>query len=178
MDTWGVDFALLDQAGDLLQNPVHYRDQRTDGMPELVFSIVPPDEIYEKTGIQFMQINTLFQVFAAARDESASCSKWLEHFVTIPDLLNYWLTGNITCEYTNATTTQMFDHALALGSADARAARPSDASLQPVTEPGSVIAFLWRPHAVIAPACHDTGSPSRPSRQAGIRHLSVPERGL
>ena len=66
VDTWGVDFALLDAAGALVQNPVHYRDARTDGMPDRVFSIVTADEIYENTGVQFMQINTLFQVFALA----------------------------------------------------------------------------------------------------------------
>jgi rhamnulokinase len=161
VDTWGVDFALLDEAGALIQNPVHYRDTRTDGIAERVFEIVGPDEIYDSTGVQFMQINTLFQVFALAQ-QNPSLLRSARHFITIPDLLNYWLTGRITCEYTNATTTQMFD---------TRArdwARPLLAKLgiptlclEPVIEPGSVIGPLRRElgHArVIAPACHDTGS--------------------
>ena len=75
MDTWGVDFALLDEAGALVQNPVHYRDARTDGIPERVFNIVSPDEIYKSTGVQFMQINTLFQVFALADRHPGSASR-------------------------------------------------------------------------------------------------------
>ncbi|MBC8088502.1 MAG: rhamnulokinase [Phycisphaerae bacterium] len=161
VDTWGVDFALLDEAGALLQNPVHYRDTRTDGIPEQVFEIVPRDEIYENTGVQFMQINTLFQVYALAQ-RHPDLLKAARHFVTIPDLLNYWLTGRITCEYTNATTTQMFD---------TRArdwARPvlqklgiPTAFLQPPIEPGTDIGPLRAELGkarVIAPACHDTGS--------------------
>jgi rhamnulokinase len=157
IDTWGVDFALLDEAGALLQNPVHYRDLRTDGIPERVFAKVSADEIYDSTGVQFMQINTLFQVYALAEKHP----KLLEaawHLITVPDLLNYWLTGRITCEYTNATTTQMFD---------ARArdwARPMlerlgipTRLLQPVTQPGSIIGSFGNV-PVIAPACHDTGS--------------------
>ncbi|HYP08841.1 MAG TPA: rhamnulokinase family protein [Bryobacteraceae bacterium] len=161
VDTWGVDFALLDDAGALMQNPIHYRDPRTDGVPERVFEIVSPDEIYENTGVQFMQINTLFQMYALVR-KHPDLVRAARHFLTIPDLLNYWLTGQITCEYTNATTTQMFD---------TRArdwARPMLAKLgiptlclEPVVEPGTVIGAL-RPELgraqVVAPACHDTGS--------------------
>src|SRR5688572_20689796 len=66
VDAWGVDYALLGPGGALLENPYHYRDRRTDGVPERAFAAVPADEIYEATGIQFMQINTLFQVLAAA----------------------------------------------------------------------------------------------------------------
>jgi len=161
VDTWGVDFALLDEAGALVQNPVHYRDARTDGIPERVFSIVSRDEIYKSTGVQFMQINTLFQVFALA-DRHPAMLRAARHFVTIPDLLNYWLTGQITREYTNATTTQMFD-------TQARDwARPMLEKLglpthilQPVIEPGSVIGPLLPElgkATVLAPACHDTGS--------------------
>ena len=62
VDTWGVDFGLLDARGRLLANPVHYRDRRTEGMPDLAFAVVPRDEIYAATGIQFMPINTLYQL--------------------------------------------------------------------------------------------------------------------
>src|SRR5688500_13952500 len=108
VDTWGVDFALLDKTGALLQNPVHYRDSRTDEIAPKLFEIVPADELYALTGVQFMQINTLFQVFALARSNPAILGA-ARYFLTVPDLLNYWLTGRITCEYTNASTTQMLD---------------------------------------------------------------------
>jgi rhamnulokinase len=161
VDTWGVDFALLDEAGALLQNPVHYRDARTDGIPDRVFKTVPLDEIYKSTGVQFMQINTLFQVFALA-GRHPELLRAARHFITIPDLLNYWLTGRITCEYTNATTTQMFD------TRGRDWARPMLEKLglpthilEPVIEPGTVIGPLLPElgkATVIAPACHDTGS--------------------
>lgn len=161
VDTWGVDFALLDETGALIQNPVHYRDARTDGIPERVFGIVSPEQIYETTGVQFMPINTLFQLCALAQQNPRLLAA-AHSLVTIPDLLNYWLTGRITCEFTNATTTQMFD---------SRArdwARPMLEKLglpthvlPPIIEPGTEIGSL-RPEignaAVIAPACHDTGS--------------------
>jgi rhamnulokinase len=167
LDTWGVDYALLGGNGELLVNPHHYRDSRTDGIPERVFSNVPAEEIYAATGIQFMQINTLFQVFAAAR-ANPRLIELAQHFVTMPDLLNYWLTGNITCEFTNATTTQMFDprrRTWARGMLE-RLGIPTH-FLHEVTEPGTGIGDLREDlrkesgiaHApVIAPACHDTGS--------------------
>ena len=129
-------------------------------MPERVFQIVPPDEIYENTGVQFMQINTLFQLYALAQRDTRSCSRLARHFLTIPDLLNYWLTGKITCEYTNATTTQMFDaRARDWASADAGAARHSDALSSACHRAGFGHRFLIGTGApVIAPACHDTGS--------------------
>jgi len=68
VDAWGVDYALLGERGELLQNPYHYRDKRTDGVMELVFAKVSKDQIYRETGIQFIQINTLYQLFAAKRD--------------------------------------------------------------------------------------------------------------
>jgi rhamnulokinase len=79
-----------------------------------VFQIVSPEEIYENTGVQFMQINTLFQVYALAQNHP-ELLRAARHFITVPDLLNYWLTGKITCEYTNATTTQMFDARARIG---------------------------------------------------------------
>ena len=160
VDTWGVDFALLDEAGALVQNPVHYRDARTDGVPERVFRLVPAEEIYRNTGVQHMQINTLFQVFALAERHPQLLAA-ARHFVTVPDLLHYWLTGRITCEYTNATTTRCSIRGSRLGSADAAEARLPTDILQPVIEPGTVIgasAAGTRQGTVIAPACHDTGS--------------------
>ena len=105
VDAWGVDYALLGERGELLQNPYHYRDRRTEGVMEEVFRKVSKEEIYRATGIQFMPINTLYQLFAEQRD-SPKIVAAAKHLVTIPDLFNYWLTGNAVCEFTNATTTQ------------------------------------------------------------------------
>jgi rhamnulokinase len=151
----------LDKSGALLQNPVHYRDSRTDHIAPKLFEIVPAEELYALTGVQFMQINTLFQVFALSRSNPAILGA-ARHFVTVPDLLNYWLTGRITCEYTNASTTQMLDANTRDWARDMLASIGFPTHiLQPLTEPGSVLGSL-RPElgegVVIAPACHDTGS--------------------
>ena len=108
LDTWGVDFALLDRQGALLGNPFHYRDARTDGMVEIAFQSMPRQEIFAQTGIQFMQLNSLYQLLAMVRAQSPILEV-AQTFVTIPDLLNYWLSGEISNEFTNATTTQCFD---------------------------------------------------------------------
>ena len=108
LDTWGVDFALLDQHGALLSNPFHYRDERTDGMLEEAFKRMPRAEIFANTGIQFMQLNALYQLLAMSVEESPLFDV-AKTFLTIPDLFNYWLSGEITNEFTNATTTQCFD---------------------------------------------------------------------
>src|SRR5205814_6903729 len=106
VDAWGVDYALLGERGELLQNPYHYRDRRTQGVMELVFARISKDQIYRETGIQFMQINTLYQLFAAKRN-TPNLLRAARKLLTIPDLFHYWLTGNAVCEFTNATTTQM-----------------------------------------------------------------------
>ncbi len=105
VDSWAVDYGLLDDRGALIANPYHYRDARTEGMMELAFSLVPRQEIFERTGIQFMPINTLYQLLAEASCPEISLA---QHMLMIPDLLNFWLTGVIASEYTNATTTQLF----------------------------------------------------------------------
>ena len=108
IDSWGVDFALLDSQDNLLNNPVHYRDSRTDGMMEKTFSIVSKKEIFKQTGIQFMSINTLYQIMSMVETKSPLLSN-AKTFLTIPDLLNFWLTGTKLCEFTNSTTTQMYN---------------------------------------------------------------------
>jgi rhamnulokinase len=108
VDGWGVDFALLDFQDNLLSNPVHYRDSRTDGMMGKTFSIVSKKEIFRQTGIQFMPINTLYQIMSLVESKSPHLSK-ANTFLTIPDLLNFWLTETKVCEFTNATTTQMYN---------------------------------------------------------------------
>ena len=95
LDTWAVDFALLDKNGGLLSNPFHYRDTRTDGMLEEAFKSMSRADIFTHTGIQFMQINTLYQLLAMALQRSPLFDV-AKVFVTIPDLFNYWLSGEIT----------------------------------------------------------------------------------
>src|SRR5579863_939515 len=167
VDAWGVDYALLGERGELLQNPYHYRDRRTQGVMEEVFRKVPKEDIYRATGIQFMPINTLYQLFAAQR-ETPSIIAAARQLVTIPDLFNYWLTGNAVCEFTNATTTQLVDPVRRTWAVDLM----QSLGLRPelpaaIVEPGTIIGILQSSIArssslpsvpVIAPACHDTGS--------------------
>jgi rhamnulokinase len=106
IDTWGVDYGLLDEEGALLGNPVHYRDGRTEGMPGRVLAKVPADELYAITGIQQLPFNTICQLAAAAATSELAAARTL---LMIPDLLCYWLTGEIGAEATNASTTQLYD---------------------------------------------------------------------
>jgi len=106
VDSWGVDFGLLDREGALVSNPYHHRDTRTEGMMEEAFGLVPKEQIYDTTGIQFLPINTLYQLLAMRGSPLLEAA---ETMLLIPDLINYWLTGEKACEYTNATTTQLVD---------------------------------------------------------------------
>jgi rhamnulokinase len=167
VDAWGVDYALLGERGQLLQNPYHYRDRRTEGVMEEVFRKVPKDEIYRATGIQFMPINTLYQLFAEHRNTPKVLAA-ATRMLTIPDLFNYWLTGNAVCEFTNATTTQMVDPVSRSWASTLMQRLDLPISLPaPIAEPGSIVGSLLPEIArdsslagatVIAPACHDTGS--------------------
>jgi rhamnulokinase len=108
LDTWGVDFGLLDSGDNLLEDPYHYRDSRTDGMMEEAFRNVPRAEIFERTGVQFMQLNSLFQLLAMARADSPTLAA-ADTFLNMPDLFNFWLCGRKSNEFTIATTTQCYD---------------------------------------------------------------------
>ena len=108
INTWGVDFGLLDKRGVLLQNPVHYRDARTNGRMEQVFSVVPREEIYRQTGNQFMRINTLFQL-AYLAEEEPELMRRTETLLFLPDLFNYYLTGNKLAERTVSSTSQLLN---------------------------------------------------------------------
>lgn len=108
IDAWGVDFGLLDSAGRLLGNPVHYRDVHTQGILEEAFDIIPQKELYELTGIQFLEFNTLFQLLSMKRKGLGNLDK-AETLLFIPDLLRYFLTGEKSTEYTIASTSQMLD---------------------------------------------------------------------
>jgi rhamnulokinase len=166
-DTWGVDFALLDKNRSLLSNPFHYRDARTDGMLDQAFKLMPRETLFANTGIQFMQINTLYQLLAMVIQRSPLFDV-AETFLTIPDLFNYWLCGEITNEFTNATTTQCFDPRKRDWATTILNTFNIPARLfGPVTDPGTQIGTLLPNVAeetgaatspVIVPACHDTGS--------------------
>jgi rhamnulokinase len=108
VDTWGVDFGLVDKAGDLLGNPHQYRDPRTDGMPDRVFSMIPASEIFQRTGTQSLQINTLFQLFSMAVGKDPRLQV-ADALLMMPDLFHFWLSGEKANEYTIASTTQMLD---------------------------------------------------------------------
>jgi len=165
IDTWGVDFALLGDDDELLGNPFHYRDRRTEGMLARAFERVPREEIFERTGIQFLPINTLYMLLSMQGTPALEAA---QTFLTLPDLFNFWLSGRKACEFTNATTTQLYDQ---------RAgdwARPLIEKLglpshifPPVVQPGTVLGPLFHSIAeeielesvpIIAPACHYTAS--------------------
>ncbi|MGN1418759.1 MAG: rhamnulokinase family protein, partial [Acutalibacteraceae bacterium] len=108
IDTWGVDFGLLDKNGKLLENPVHYRDARTNGMLEKAFAKLPAKEFYEITGNQFMQINTAFQLLSLKENRPELLER-AEHLLMMPDLFCFMLTGEMHTEYSIASTTQLLD---------------------------------------------------------------------
>lgn len=108
IDTWGVDFGLFDADGNLLRNPVNYRDSRTAGMFEKVFERVPKEEVFAQTGLQFMELNTLYQLMALTLEDSCQY-KSAAKMLFVPDLLNYWLTGKMVAERTFASTSQFYN---------------------------------------------------------------------
>ncbi|HRR95905.1 MAG TPA: rhamnulokinase family protein [Candidatus Ratteibacteria bacterium] len=109
--TWGVDCAYIGGGNLLLSNPFHYRDSRTDGIMEEVFSIIPKEEIFEETGIQFMPINTLYQLYSTKKEFPYIINS-TEKLLFMPDLFNFFLTGKKFSEYTIATTSQMYNSLL------------------------------------------------------------------
>lgn len=108
IDTWGVDFGLLDRRGELVGNPYHYRDERTRGAMDAVLAVVPRQEIFARTGIQFFPLNTLYQLYAIAQTSPDRLDR-ADTLLMIPDLLRAFLTGERASEYTIATTTQFLN---------------------------------------------------------------------
>lgn len=106
IDSWAVDYGLLDADGALLGNPVHYRDGRTEGVAEKVWTTVPAEELYAATGLQYAPFNTLYQLTAARSTAQLAQAR---RVLLMPDLLAYWLTGEQGTELTNASTTQLID---------------------------------------------------------------------
>lgn len=168
IDTWGVDFALLDRSGHLLGNPVHYRDHRTDEIMDVVFELVPREEIFAVTGLQYLQFNTLFQLYAM-RHQGDPQLDHAAHLLMMPDLLHYWMTGRQVAEYTIASTTQMLDARAKTWAPELlhKLNLPVD-MLPPIVEPGTVLGPLLpavraeigfgEGVSVIAAGSHDTAS--------------------
>src|SRR5271170_7153987 len=164
IDTWGVDFGLLDQNGELITNPVHYRDARTSGMPEKFFARMPREKVYGITGIQTMALNTLFQLLALAQNSPQTLDR-AKHLLFTPDLIVYWLTGQIYNEYTIASTSQMLDAQQRKWSSEILNAIPIRQSLLPsMIMPGSSCGTVSADFGqgagipVMAVGSHDTAS--------------------
>jgi rhamnulokinase len=160
VDAWGVDFGLLGPDGKLLAKPRHYRDSRNNGVMEKVYEIVPRNEVFGYTGIQMMQINSLYQLFAMklAGDPALASARRL---LNIPDLLNYWLTGESKSEATIASTTQFFNPAQMSWATELfkRLNLPGEI-LCPIVTPGTLLgSMMGPPHVpVYAIGGHDTAS--------------------
>lgn len=167
IDTWGVDFGLLDENGELIDSPVHYRDDRTDNVPDEVFKVVPKDELYRLTGVQIQQYNTIFQLYYVknhCRELYARAKKML----LMPDLLAYFLTGKTAAERTIASTTGLTDAVTKDWSDELIARLGFERSLFPdIIESGESYGVLKKEIAerygipqvpVIAVCCHDTAS--------------------
>ncbi len=157
VDTWGVDFGLLDKQGNLIGNLVHYRDSRTDDMMDRVFDIVPRAEIFAQTGIQFMQINTLYQLMSLVENHSPQLDI-ADTLLMAPDLLNYWLTGRKVSELSIASTSQMFNPQTSGWATNLLNKLDIPTDILPEIVPSGTHLGHYDGIPVIAPACHDTGS--------------------
>ena len=166
IDTWGVDFVLLDKEGRLLGDTVAYRDSRTQGMDEEVYRVIGEQELYSRNGIQKQLFNSIYQLMAIKKQQPELLTQ-AEHFLMIPEYLNYLLTGKMANEYTNATTTQLvnaetqdWDYELLdkLGlpvKIFGKLHMPKDV-VGPLTE--KIAAEVGFQTEVVLPATHDTGS--------------------
>lgn len=166
IDSWAVDYGLLDADGALLGNPVHYRDARTEGVAEKVWGRVPAAELYAATGLQYAPFNTLYQLTAARESRQLAFARRL---LLVPDLLSYWLTGEQGTELTNASTTQLIDPRTRDWAYDLAARLDIDLGLfPPLRRPGDAAGMLRAavleetgltgPVPVTAVASHDTAS--------------------
>lgn len=167
VDTWAVDFGLLGADGQLLMNPVCYRDARTHGMMEAAFATVPKRDIFDATGIQFLPFNTLYQLFAAKRAKSSALEA-ARTLLFMPDLFNYLLTGIARAEFSVATTSQMYDPQRKMWAIELlrKLGLPLEL-LPPIIDTGTILGPLLEsvrqetsapPAPVIATAGHDTAA--------------------
>jgi rhamnulokinase len=189
VDTWGVDFGLLGRDDVLLGNPVHYRDSRTNGMLERVFSMVDREEIFQHTGLQFMQLNTLYQLMAMKLADSPLL-ELAESLLMVPDLFHWLMTGRKCCEFTEATTSQFYNpiqgrwatellDALGLPTGILQEIVPPGTDLGPFRESLIAETELTAAHVVL-PGTHDTASAvmavparSRPGRRPDWCYISL-----
>ncbi|GAB6010548.1 rhamnulokinase [Viscerimonas tarda] len=167
IDTWGVDFVYLGEDGDILSQPRSYRDPYTNGKPEAYFKLLSKKEVYELTGIQIMNFNSIYQLYAA-KSENSSALKAAKDILFMPDALSYLLTGKKVCEYTIASTSQLLNprtKAFEPKLFEAMGVNPS--IMQPIVMPGEITGYLTdniikecglNKTPVIAVAGHDTGS--------------------
>lgn len=167
VDTWGVDFVLMNGNDELLGQPWNYRDSRTNGMVQKAFSRVPQADIFAETGLQFMQINSLYQMLAMLERDPELVAQ-AKHFLMVPDFLHWCLSGSRVAEFTNATTTQMLSAKTRDWAFDMlrQFEIPVD-MLPPIVAPGADLGTLRSEVAdstglgklkVVAPSTHDTGA--------------------
>ncbi len=165
VDTWGIDYGLVDSHGFLLGQPFQYRDSRTNGIMEQVFARIPRDILYQRTGIQFLQFNTLFQLYAHEHMQPGELAH-AHRLLMIPDLLHNWLCGSLVTERTNASTTQCWDPIAGVWVTDLldQLSIPTT-MLAPVVDAGTPLGEVLPElrsdvgtARVVAPATHDTGS--------------------
>lgn len=183
IDTWGVDYGLLAEDGSLLGNPRNYRDPRTDGVMDAALQSVSREQVFAASGIQFMPINTLWQLVAARQqgDPQLAAAKRL---LLMPDLLHYFLSGEQACEFTNATTTQFYDPRRRRWATELFDAFDLPVGILPeIVEPGTRLGSLRADVAqqagvaqipVVLPATHDTGSAvaAVPCRDSDMAYIS------
>ena len=167
IDSWGVDFGLLDADGKLIENPYHYRDSRTNGMTEKAFELMSKRDIYENTGLQFLPFNSVYQVLAMRLNNSAALHR-TKNLVFIADLFSYYLCGKVFAEYSLASTSQFMDMRTGQWSKDILEGLSLPMNIMPeIVESGTVVAPLTsevadeigcEPIPVIAIGSHDTAS--------------------
>jgi rhamnulokinase len=167
IDTWGVDFGHIGKDGEVIGMPRAYRDPYTDGVPEEVFKIILRDELYSITGVQIMNFNTIFQIYAQSKEADSRLPK-TDKILFMPDLLAYMLTGKMVCEYTDATTSGLINPRTRDFQRDLLERLGIDPSiLLGISQPGTKVGVLkpeicertgMKPVPVIAVAGHDTAS--------------------
>lgn len=183
IDTWGVDFGLIDSEGKLMENPVHYRDARTVGLVDEAFKTMPKEKLYGITGIQFMELNTLFQLISLKKYRPWMLER-AEKMLFMPDLFGYMLTGKMCAEYSIASTSQLIDLDKRTWSKEILDAFGIKEELfAPLVQPGTVLGELSKeiceecgvdPVPVISVCGHDTQSAitSVPCEDGGFAFLS------
>ncbi|MCO7174911.1 rhamnulokinase [Sporolactobacillus kofuensis] len=165
IDTWAVDYCLIDKDGNKIQDPISYRDARTEGAINQLTSDLSRSDIYKKTGIQFLELNTLYQLYCEDMDALERTDKIL----MVPDYIGYRLTGKMVAEVTNASTTQMLNFRQRLFDSDLlKKVNVKDSQFPKLVEPGTVLGEIkeeWRNHydlpekcKIITVATHDTAS--------------------